>query len=71
MQYGLTLRLMLFKAASAAVEKNFPERELDINLRARFTPPTGRAGMIDYGDLIALGVLYLRNLDTMELIPRP
>ena len=25
--------------------------------------------MVDYGDLIALGILYLRNLDTMELIP--
>jgi hypothetical protein len=57
-----------FKSASTAVEKIFPKGNW--TLICEFVHPAHRkAGMIDYGDLVALGVLYLRNLDTMELIP--
>jgi hypothetical protein len=57
-----------FKAASAAVEKIFPKGNWTL-ICELVHPAHRKAGMIDYGDLIALGVLYIRNLDTMELIP--
>jgi len=58
-----------FKVASSAVEKIFP-RKGNWTLICEFIHPDHRkAGMIDYGDLVGLGVLYLRDLDSLELIP--
>jgi hypothetical protein len=58
-----------FKAASAAVEKIFPRKGNWTLICELIHPAHRKAGMIDYGDLIALGVLYLRDLETLELIP--
>jgi hypothetical protein len=58
-----------FKVASAAVEKIFPKKGNWTLICELIHPAHRKAGMIDYGDLIALGVLYLRDLDTLELIP--
>jgi len=58
-----------YKVGANAIEKVFPKKGNWTLICEFIHPAHRRAGMVNYGDLVVIGLLYLRNLETLELIP--
>jgi len=58
-----------YKIGADAIKRIFPQKGNWTLICELIHPSHRKPGMIDYKGLIAIGLLYLRNLDTLELIP--